>query len=365
MLDVARPAAKPRACRLCLPGRQNSNGDVGALRNGVGASARRGGRHCASTPFLSLDVRVSGGVFRRGRRRPPQRRLRRRAWQSTVGHVAGGRARAHVLSSLRRVQTPISGPAEPVPDVRRTRADADETRRTHRSRAAFRLRDRPWCRTAEANVAQPYRCRDDYRLRQPAGDIPHPSKRSIPRLHLHGRPTDEPHRVPVRDRRSAGARNRPRRRRSSDAALTSHLSDARVSRGARRRQAGDTGAPRQDRPADSRHDRAQRSAPRRPRWLGCPVRSRVERNRRPCPLPHRQERYACPRGQTYRTVSSAPGALDTQDLESTGGRPARCSVDVSTPAARLSRRRKHDQSPLVDFGHSARCTSSRPTRCSV
>ena len=65
-------------------------------------------------------------------------------------------------------------------------------------------------------------------------------------------------------------------------------------------------------------------------------------------------------GKHIEPFRAHPEHSTAQDLESTGGRPARCSVDVLTPAARLSRRRKHDQSPLVDFGHSARARRHDP-----
>ncbi len=258
---------------------------------------------------------------------PPQRRLRCRAWQSAVGHAAGRRPRAHVLSSLRHLPTSIGRPHQPVPAVRRARADAGEARRTHRSRAAFRIRDGSRRRTAEAHVAQPYR----QSRRSPASTTGGRYSPSIEAFDSSSASPRADHRRAA-SRAGSGSTTRASSKPSPMPAIERHgpSHPISVTPAFLAALAGDKLAiPELRAEIDLRildTHRAQRSAPRRQRWLGCPVRARVERHRRPRALPHGQERYACPRGQTYRTVSRAPGALDAQDLGPPGGRPARCSV---------------------------------------
>ena len=173
--------------------------------------------HHRRASLLSLDARISRGVLRRGGTAARGRRLRRGAWKSAVGHAARGRRREDVLPKLRRVSPSRRGAHQPLPDVRRARADVDEARRPNRPRAAGGLRHRSHISAVAAHAAEPHEHRHHQRLRQSARHLSDSQKRSLSHLHVDRGRGDAPHRLPLRHRRSGRARDHSRRRRPADA----------------------------------------------------------------------------------------------------------------------------------------------------
>ena len=205
---------------------------------------------------------------------------------------------------------------QPVSDIRGTRADADEARRTHRSGTAGGLRHGSHVRAVAARAPEPHECRHHQRLRQSASDFSDPSKRSVSHLHVDGRryrrdtsraasasaipPSSRPFPMPATDRRARSHRNH---------------ADAGLSRSAERNRSWPIPELRtRNRCAHPRAHRPQRSPAGRRGRLERAIRARAERDRRPHPLSRAAARASRARRQAHRAVPRPRRSLDAAYL---------------------------------------------------
>ena len=325
-----RPATAPDAAVFASLADEVTNGDVGALRNAWRrrCSTRRQTSR-VNARFFHWTLEFPEAYFDAAGRPLAKPGLRRRAWQSAVGHAARRAAPRSARSSEPRGSLPASVGAanQSVSDLRRTRADADEARRTHRSGPAIRLRDRSHgCRQLRRTLLGHSSVDTITGFDNRKAIFPiHRSVRFMICIATGGahrraasrvasastiRRCSKPFRTPAIERRGP----------SHPITLTPALLAA---------LAGDKLAiPELRSEIDLRileTHRPPRSAARRQRWLGRPVRPRAERHRRPRRTSTRA-RSGClsSKANTSSRFACTRSTRRLSDPRTDGRRPARC-----------------------------------------
>ncbi len=275
-----------------------------------------------------------------------------------MGHAARGRRREDVLPKLRRVSPPGRGAHQPLPDVRRARADVDEARRPNRSRAAGRLRHRSHISAVAAHAAEPHEHRHHQRLRQSARHLSRFTEAFASSSAR--RPWERPTRHiacrfgiddPAELETIPDGGDRP-------APLASDSADALVHRRAQWTHVRHTRVAHRDRPAHPRARRAQHSAAGRRGRLERAVRPRAECDRRSPPFSQRSRlrprlrrgrprRTAGARRKAHRAVSRPCRSLDAANLRTQREPSARRRNHVLARPPGLSRCGQLDEPSLA------------------